>query len=375
MMEKGGKVNDSLTEAAFSAILSGNSISELRATNSHGGSMRFFLLILARTLRRARVPFLIICTISFALFASTAWWMHSTYPQLAAQARAEEVAFWHMANDLTLDDRSALLNHSLRTGQLPRVLPWWEHDRHMCSAVVVKYINLFTNIKFVHSSAWTLREKRACPGPKCVSNARKLTTVWDATEEFAPDGSLTQDQLKELTQEVRELEYDPDKVYVMGLLWANTSYWEKITADNADINSHVALIVRGRVIHFIDMGDGVDPLRLETLEEVFTRGDLKPVWVAEVHKKTQDGGRKRGLVKTDLHLPVTKRELAFEQRVWPWKSLRRFLVFPSRPWYTPNHWHGFFQQADTLVEKSLLHRYRNGYDPYPTKFVEQETTP
>jgi hypothetical protein len=234
----------------------------------------------------------------------------------------------------------------------------------MCSAVVVKYIALFTNIKFVHASAWTLRTKRACP--TCVNNSRKLSTIWDATERFAPDGSLTPDLLETLTQEVKALEFDPNKVYVMGILWGNTGYWERITADQADINSHVALFVRGRVIHFIDMGDGLDPLRMETLEQVFEDKRLKPVWVAEVHEKTPRGKS----TAPEFRLPVTTRELAFEQRVWPWESLQKFLIFPSRPWYAPDRWHGFFQRADTLVEKSLLYRWRNGYDPYPRRFYE-----
>lgn len=332
--------------------------------------MRHVVLCLARACGRARIPLMILGALVLLGLGASLWWMHATYPELAAQARAEEVAFWHRVNSLPLEDRSALLNHSVRTGQLPRVLPWWEHDRHMCSAVVVKYIVLFTGIKLVHTSAWTLREKRACA--TCVSNARKLTPVWDATDRFAPDGGLAPEVLKSLVHEVQDFPYDPDKVYVMGLLWRDTIYWDKITADNADINSHLALIMRGRVIHFIDMGDGVDPLRFETLQEVFARGDLNPVWIAEIHEKTRTHGGRGALTKEDFRLPATTRELAFEQRVWPWTSLRRFLVFPSRPWYAPDRWHSFFQRADTLVEKSLLHRYRNGYDPYPTSFVEVE---
>jgi hypothetical protein len=286
---------------------------------------------------------------------------------MAEMARSEEVAFWHMSNQLSLEDRSALVNYSVRTSNLPHVLPWWEYDRHMCSAVVVKYIALFANIKFVHSSAWTLRTRRVCP--TCVSNSRKLTTIWDATERFASDGSLTSETRNELTQEVLTLKYDPDRIYVLGLLWSNTSYWDEITADKADINSHVALFVRGRVIHFIDMGDGRDPLRMETMGELFAQGDLKPVWIAEVHEKTP---RLAQNSIPDFRLPKTTRELAFEQNVWPWESLQKYLVFPSRPWYAPDRWHGFFQRADTLVEKSLLFRWRNGYDPYPTRFYEAE---
>lgn len=336
--------------------------------------MRHILNTLARALRRARVPFLTLFVTSAVAVCAIAWWMNSTYPQMAAQARREEVAFWHMSNALTPEDRSALVNHIVRTGNLPHVLPWWEYDRHMCSAVVVKYVAMCTNIKFVHSSAWTLRTKRACA--TCVVNSRKLTTVWDATERFAPDGSLTPEVRDGLVAEVMALEYDPGKVYLMGLLWANTSYWEEITEDSADINSHVALFVRGRVIHFIDMGDGLDPLRMETMEELFARGDLKPVWIAEVHEKTPRRARDS---TPDFRLPETTRELAFEQNVWPWESLQKYLVFPSRPWYAPDRWHGFFQRADTLVEKSLLYRWRNGYDPYPTRFVEvdveKETAP
>ncbi len=349
-------------------MLSGNSIVELRAKTATESHMRHALLILARALPSARVPFLCACALALVTLLSAALWLRSTYPRIAQEARGEEVTFWRMANRLTLEDRAALLNYSLRAGNMPRVLPWWEHDRHMCSAVVVKYIALFTGVKLVHSSAWTLRTKRACS--TCVSNERKLTTIWDATEQFASDGSLTPSQREALTKDVKKLEYDPAKVYVVGLLWSDTNYWDKITADQADINSHVALLLRGYVIHFIDMGYGVEPLRLETMDKVFARGNLKPVWIAEVHKKTRAQGRRGRLVKEDLRLPATARELAFEQRVWPWKSLRQLLIFPSRPWYAPDRWHMFFQRADTLVEKSLLHRFRNGYDPYPTKFIE-----
>lgn len=331
--------------------------------------MRYLFMRLVLAVRRARFRLLIASCVAVVTLMGTFWWMHNTYPKIAADAKHEEVAFWQMADALSLEDRAALLNHSLKTNELPRLLPWWEYDRHMCSAVVVKNIALYTGIKLVHGSAWQLRTARACSN--CVGNERKLTTVWDATEQFASDGSLTQDQLENLTHEVKGLEYDPDKVYVMGLLWTQTHYWEKIAADQADINSHVALFIRGRIIQFIDMDDGEDPLKFGTLDELFVGGDLKPVWIAEVHEKTQ-ASKQTGwkLVKTDFRLPRTERELTFAQQIWPWKSLRRFLVFPSRPWYAPDTWHSFFQQADTLVEKSLLYRWRNGYDSYPTSFTE-----
>ncbi|MBI4256822.1 hypothetical protein HY626_02070 [Candidatus Uhrbacteria bacterium] len=265
-------------------------------------------------MRCARFPVLVASVFSIVTLSGILWWMYNTYPKLAEDARREEVAFWSMANKLSLEDCVALLNHSLRTGELPRLFPWWEYDRHMCSAVVVKYISLYTGIKLVHASAWKVRTARACSN--CVGNQRKLTTIWDATEQFAPDGSLTSMQLEELTQEVKSLSYDPDKVYVMGLLWTDTSYWEKITADKADINSHVALFIRGRVIQFIDMNDGKDPLKFGTLEELFADGDLKPVWIVETHEKTQATKKSRWkLVKNDFRLPVTTRELTFVQRV------------------------------------------------------------
>src|SRR3989339_685217 len=99
--------------------------------------MRFILFRLARAVRRAKIPFFVLCVLIVAFFVSAIKWMHSTYPQMAAEARAEEMTFWRMADKLTAEDRAALLNYGLRTGKLPRVLPWWEHDRHMCSAVVV----------------------------------------------------------------------------------------------------------------------------------------------------------------------------------------------------------------------------------------------
>ncbi|MDP2631623.1 MAG: hypothetical protein Q8P30_02540 [Candidatus Uhrbacteria bacterium] len=285
------------------------------------------------------------------------------YPEVKEDLRSEELAFWATAKRLSLEDRSALLNYSERTGELPRVLPWWEYDNAMCSATVTKYINLFTGVPLVHSSAWTIRTHRLNPG--WVSNDRKLTTVWDKTDEFDADGRLEPDVKKKLISEVENYPFEWDQIYVLGLLWENTGYMEKIQEDGQDINSHVALWVRGKVIHFIHRRPYLDPLKYESLEDVFTNGELLPVWIARVHPKKQKGSTARA-----FRLPQTKREMSFTQKVMPYWLLENMLIFPRSAWFTPRALGPILEQGDSLVEKSLFHKWRIGYDMYPTLNVE-----
>ncbi len=334
--------------------------------------MRSYLIRLVLAVRRASVPFLKGLLVLIVILSGIVGWMYWSYEDISKEARAEELAFWDTVDAMTLEDRAALLSYSIRTGTLPHVLPWWEHDRHMCSAVVVKYIVLFTGIKLVHSSAWEVREKKACSN--CVSNARKLTTLWDGTEFYGADGSIELETRNELVQQVESVATDPDKVYIIGILWAGTSYWDDMQADQADINSHVALLMHGHVIHFF-ADNGEHPLRLETFEEMFSNQEFSPVWIAEVHKKTRARAPDWVLTKQDLRLPRVEHEIAFEQNVWPWPSLQRWLVFPSRPWFAGGRKNEIFQRADALVEKSLLFRLRNGYDIYPTTFQPTEVQP
>ncbi len=292
--------------------------------------------------------------------------LYLNYPQVKEQTRSEELAFWKLVDGLTLEDHSALLNYVGRTGRLPRILPWWEMDNAMCSATVVKYVVLFTGIKFAHSGAWTLRTDRAKmvetgePCMSCPSNATKLTTVWDETARYDADGKLPAGARESLQHEVRRFPFEHDQVYILGLLWEETTYWDEIQAAGKDINSHVALWVRGKVVHFIHREPGVDPLYMETVDDLFADGKLSPVWIARVHGK----GRKAG-----LRLPATDRELPFCQNVMPYATLRHALVIPRRFYLTPPR---LSERIDSLVERSLLHWSRNGYDMYP-RFAATES--
>ncbi len=287
------------------------------------------------------------------------------YPQVKIDSRQEELAFWKSVDALTAEDHSALLNYVERTGKLPRILPWWEMDNSMCSATVVKYISMFTGVKLVHASAWTIRTARAKliatgePCLTCVSNATKFTTVWDKNALYDQDGKLPPGTKESLQDEVRNFLFERDQVYVIGLLWEDTTYWDEIAAAGADKNSHVALWVRGLVLHFIHREPGVDPLYYESVDDLFADGKLEPVWIARVHAK----GQKEG-----LRLPVTARELPFCQNVMPWSVMRHTLVFPRRFYLIPS---AYTEGLDGLIERSLFRWVRNGYDLYP-RFAASE---
>lgn len=317
--------------------------------------------------RKVLRVFLSLSCLMIILGVAIGAFLYHDYPSVRDEARAEENVFWAKSNRLTQEDRSALVNYIVRTNTLPHVLPWWEHDRDMCSAVVVKYIALFTGIKFFHTGAWQFRSLRQCSN--CVANERKLTTIWDTTEQFDQEGNLPNGKKEELVQQVTSLRFERDKLYVIGLLWEKTSWWEKIREAKRDVNSHVILYVNGKVIHFFHHLDD-HPLRIETLNEVFSRGDMLPVWVSEVHEKSRASAPDWILTKKEFRFVQTNRELAFEQNVWPWMSLKRYLRFPAVPEFIPESWHDVSKKADTLMEKTLLMQYRNGFDPYPTAFRE-----
>ena len=319
-----------------------------------------------RTRKVLRV-FLSLSCLMIVLGGIVGAFLYHDYPSVRDQARAEENVFWGISNRLTPADRSALVNYIVRTNTLPHMLPWWEQDRDMCSAVVVKYIALFTGIKFFHTGAWQFRSLRPCGN--CVANERKLTNLWDATEQFDQDGNLPSGKKAELVKQVTSLPFERDKLYVIGLLWEETSWWEKIREAKRDVNSHVVLYTNGKVIHFFHHLDE-HPLRIETLSDLFRRGDMKPVWVAEVHEKSRATAPDWILTKKEFRFVRTHRELAFEQNVWPWMSLKRYLRFPAVPDFLPESWHDVTKKADTLMEKTLLMHYRNGFDPYPTAFRE-----
>ncbi len=315
--------------------------------------------------RRVKILVAVI-TITSLVFVS---WLHFSYPVINDQINKEEEMFWKKADSLTLEDRSALLNYIERTGNVPRVLPWWEYDRHMCTSVVVKYIRLFTGVKFFQTSAWQVRKLKTCKG--CVSNRRKQNRIWDATREYDENGMVDKEDRERLINQVKYKVRDTEKFYMIGLLWSETTHMNDIKRDGQDINSHVGLIVRGKVLHFMGKPDNSDPLIYESMESLFADGKLNPIWISEIHTKTRAYAPKWQLrPKTGMRLPKTDRELSFTQHVWPWEDMRYYLVFPSKPWFAPGTWHKYFAMADSVVEKTLLHNYRNGYDPYPTHFVE-----
>lgn len=288
------------------------------------------------------------------------------YPDVDRESNMEGLAFWDTVDELTLEDRSALLNYIERTGRLPQILPWWEMDNAMCSLTVVKYAVVFTGIKLAHTSAWKLRSDRAkykgtnTPCVECPLNATKLATVWDKTTRYDSDGRLPAGVKESFQNEVRDFPFEHDQVYLMGLLWEDTDYWDEIKAAGKDVNSHVALWARGKVIHFIHRKPSVDPLYRESVDDLFADGKLQPVWIARVHAK----GRRAG-----LRLPATDREMAFCQNVMPYTTLYWAVKFPRKFFLVPPR---YAERLDALVERTVLHRTRNGYDMYPRFAATEE---
>lgn len=314
-----------------------------------------------RLLRRGLI---VVIALGFLLGSIVTITFYTTYEEVKNAARAEEKVFLKGKHkELSLEDRSALVNYCVRNDVVPGLLPWWEYDNSMCSATVVKLIVLFTGIELVHAPAWKIRDFAICPD--CVNNSRKLTTVWDRSNLFDEAGLLAAEEKNRVIDEVKNFDFDPQQVYVMGMLWEETSYWDQIQEADQDINSHVVLITRGKAFHFIHYSDHSDPLRIESLDELFSRGTLAPVWIARVHRKVRLGTQAEA---NNFRLPKTERELAFCQDKMPYSFLRRTLVFPRRMSPLPS---GILQQADTFYEKSLLYRVRNGYDMYPTGFAEE----
>lgn len=285
------------------------------------------------------------------------------HPSTARHVRDEELAFWGQIDTLSLEDRSALINYMERTGEIPRVLPWWEYDNDMCSATVVKYIVLLTGVKLVHAPAWQLREHRACQD--CVRNSRKLVTMWDATNRFDKYG--TPNDKAALIADAQRFNFDPDQIYVIGFLWEETGWWDTIKAQGPDINSHVGLVIHGRVLHFIHYDHSGDPLQFESIDEIWDRGKLLPVWIARVQRKSGYDKRHR-LSNAPLRLPRVSYELAFDQEVMPYEVLRHALIFPRRHKLLPKQLEPLLEQADGVLEKALFAYVRNGYDMYPTEF-------
>jgi len=290
-----------------------------------------------------------------ALVAVTALisWAYVSYPRVRDAARIEELEFWSQANKLSLEDRAALANFVERTGQLPRVLPWWQYDEDVCSITAVKYLNLFTGIELVHSAAWKIRSTGL--------NGRKLTTLWDESDQYDKDGRLSPKTEERLINEVSRFPFNTDKVYLMGMRWKETRWSEVIKAEKSDINSHLVLILRGQAIHYHHRDAG-DPIHFETIEELLADGTMLPVWISETHEKSRVQPPAKKLVVTEFHLSQTEHELAFEQKVMPYHTINRWLVFPRDSRFIPTE---IAKRLDTFFEKSVLQRVRNGYEMYP----------
>lgn len=318
--------------------------------------------------RRFRLASVVLGTLMGLTLAFFYW----TYEGVAEQARQEELAFWKRSgvHSLSPVDRSALLNYIERTGEVPSVLPWWELDEDRCSATVTKYVALFTGVELVHAAAWRVRQAGyTCRD--CVNNGRKLITKWEGTRAYGDNGDISRQARERIVGEVKNFAFDPNKVYMLGLLWSNTRWWDTIQVDGEDINSHVALVVRGQVIHFIHTNAWSDPLKVETLDELFQSGDLAPVWLAEVaHKSRAKPPSYKTLVAQPLVLPKTMCELPFTQRKAPWAILAVATAFDGLPFVSDET----NARIDTFVEKSIL--YRLGawglFEMYPTFHREEE---
>lgn len=299
-----------------------------------------------------------------ALGVLTLAYFYKTYDAVRDGAEEADMTFWKQeVLALTPTQRAALLNYVDRTGEVPHVLPWWEYDADRCSATVTKYVVLFSGIELVHAPAWRIREHSVCP--TCVKNSRKMITRWEVPQNvYGDDGSLDVSDRDRIVSEVMSLDFDPNRIYMIGLLWSQTRWWETILEDGEDINSHVALVVRGKVLHFIHTDAWSDPLKVETLEELFASGDLGPVWVTEVTQKsrTRPGARNQ-LVHDPYVLPRTECELPFEQTRLPWLALSTLTELDGLPFSTEE----VNSQFDTFLEKSVLHRLAQWgpFDMYP----------
>lgn len=254
-----------------------------------------------------------------------------------ASAKAEERAFWVKARALSLDDRTEIRNHMVRTGRVPHLLPWWEMDADRCSAVAWKFVNLLSGVELTHGdngAAWMLRRQ----------NPTKLHTLWDGTSRFDRDGRLG-DKLQPTVTEFRALleNLNPDGLYVMGFRWTKTEAAGKIRRDHNDLNSHVVVMAKSMMFHMFRYGKNTDPILADFQERFFDSEEMQPVWLTEV--TSRDG--------KPFRFSATTRELRLEQNIFPWKKLRLVLRIPD--WVF----------GVNAMERTLLYWFRDGYDMYP----------
>ena len=281
---------------------------------------------------RPRVTIAIIVTL--VIFGLGVFWFASI---TANRALAEERAFWIEASRLSSDERTMIKNDMVRTGRVPHLLPWWEMDQDRCAAVVWKLTNLITGVPLTHGdngAAWNLRKQ----------NSGKLRTVWDVTHRFDSKGRLN-DQLEPTIVELRAFldGLDPKGVYLIGFRYTSTLVGSKIRRDNADINSHVVMMTDLVFFHMFRYGNDEDPVVADFQERFFSYNKgMQPVWVAQVIQN----GKPFRFTNSDRKFPM-------QQRVYPWKSLRWFLMIPD------------WSRGVNAIERALLFWFRNGYDMYP----------
>ena len=167
-------------------------------------------------------------------------------------------------------------NNMVRTGRIPHLLPWWEMDSDRCSAVMWKIVNLLSGVELTHGdngAAWMLRSK----------NPSKLHTLWDGTSRFRTDGRLGERLQPTVVEFRRILEHlDPNRLYVMGFRWTETSSVGMIKKDHRDLNSHVVVMTKSVMFHMFKYGPLTDPIVADLQERFFDSGEMQPVWLTEV---------------------------------------------------------------------------------------------
>lgn len=255
---------------------------------------------------------------------------------------SEESVFLNEADSLSPIDRSALLNRFARTGELPRLMPWWEQDKDVCAAFSVQLIHLFGNVRLQEDDAWKIRAK----------NTNLLDTIIDFSGLYIADENASALAKSAAVAATKVYPFDTHEIYLVGFLWEKTKWKQQIESAHKDLNSHVVLVLNGRVVHFMHHNHD-DPVRVETWNAFFADGDMKPMWITKVN---------------NVVLPSTEHELVAKQHIMPWHELEPRLSFTTEPKNRPAFLLPAYRLIDSFWEKSSLTWWHEEYDMYPTKF-------